>query len=213
MNKHNMVVHSMKRRCMTMRSITIEKHEQAQLNMRASVQGTCLAADNAVRSMKRERVLRISAAVLLPVWFACTQPEPRTTAPPIDTAAITADIEARVRDFHRADTARDAEAMIALLWPDFTIRVDGNLQDYAQVAAGSREFMGSLALFHTDWSDLRVVPLSPDLAIASFQFRDSIMTSAGDLIRARGPTTFVWERRNGEWRVRFADADHYPIDR
>jgi hypothetical protein len=48
------------------------------------------------------------------------------------------------------------------------------------------------------------------LAISSFLFRDSVLTSAGELIRSHGSTTFIWERRKGEWRVRFGDADHYP---
>ena len=35
--------------------------------------------------------------------------------------------------------------------------------------------------------------------------------ATGELIRSRGSTTFPWERRNEAWRVRFGDADHYPI--
>ncbi len=26
---------------------------------------------------------------------------------------------------------------------------------------------------------------------------------------SQGPTTFLWVRRNGEWRLRFGEADHY----
>jgi hypothetical protein len=91
--------------------------------------------------------------------------------------------------------------------------VDGVRQEYDAVAAASRDFMGTLRLFHTEWTDLHIAPLGPAAAVASFQFRDSLVTRTGDLIRSRGPTTFVWERRNGEWRIRFADSDHYPIDR
>jgi len=89
---------------------------------------------------------------------------------------------------------------------------DGARLGHAQAVAGSREFMSGLVLFHTEWTDLQVTPLGPETAIASFVFRDSIVTRAGALIRARGPTTLVWQRRGGEWRVLFADADHYPID-
>jgi ketosteroid isomerase-like protein len=128
-----------------------------------------------------------------------------------DSPDVAAEIETAVWAFHAADTAMDAEAVIDLLWPEFTMLVDGSRTTYDEVATGSREFMANLRFFQAEWTDLQVVPLGPDVAIASFQFRDSIMTSAGELIRARGPTTFVWERRNGEWRLRFADADHYPI--
>jgi len=114
--------------------------------------------------------------------------------------------------FHAADTARDAEAVIRLLWPEFTMLVDGARLDHGQVVRGSREFLASLELFHTDWSDLRITLLGTGAAVASFKFRDSIVTRTGEVIRSRGPTTFVWQRRGGDWRLLFADADHYPID-
>ncbi len=129
-----------------------------------------------------------------------------------DEQQVVAEIEAAVWAFHAADTARDAEGVLALLWPDYTMLADGSRMTYEDVAAGSRAFMASLDLFHTEWTDLQIVPLGPGVALSSFQFRDSILTSTGEMIRSRGPTTFVWERRDGEWRVLFADADHYPID-
>jgi ketosteroid isomerase-like protein len=158
-------------------------------------------------------LLRLTGVAAILVGNACGAPPERAEGPlRPDTSRIVREIEAAVWAFHAADTARDAEAVIRLLWPDFTILVDGARQDYRQVASGSRAFMSSLELFHTSWTDLQIIPLGVDAAIASFQFRDSIITHAGDLIRSRGPTTFLWERRTGEWRLRFADADHYPID-
>jgi len=128
-----------------------------------------------------------------------------------DLSYVTSEVEAAVWAFHAADTARNAEAVIMLLWPEFEMLVDGNRVSYDDAAAGSREFMPSLEIFATDWSDLRITPLGPDHAVASFRFRDSIVTKTGNLIQAQGPTTFVWERRHGEWRILFADADHYPL--
>lgn len=130
----------------------------------------------------------------------------------VDLSGITGEIEQAVWAFHAADTTMDAEAVIGLLWPDYTMLADGNRIGYDDVVAGSQEFMGSLRLFHTDWTDVQITPLSLDVAVASFTFRDSIITTAGELIRARGPTTFVWQRRDDEWRLIFADADHYPIE-
>jgi len=129
-----------------------------------------------------------------------------------DSERVRAEVESAVWAFHSTNMARDAEAVIGMLWPDFTMLVDGNRLGYAEVAAGSRAFMASLEHFHTTWTGLNVIPLGPDVAVASFMFRDSIVTTAGAVIRSRGPTTFVWERREGEWRLRFADADHYPVD-
>ncbi|MGW8281964.1 MAG: YybH family protein [Gemmatimonadota bacterium] len=129
-----------------------------------------------------------------------------------DMAQVVSDVEAGVWALHAADTAKDAEAVIDLLWPDYEMLVDGKRIGYAQIVEGSREFMANLTRFHTEWTDLRIVPLGRDVAISSFLFRDSIVTKQGEMIRAGGPTTFVWQRRDGEWRILFGDADHYPVD-
>lgn len=152
----------------------------------------------------------LSWIIAFGAFQACGVPEPATDHPG-DLARVTAEVEAAVWAFHAADTARDAERVINLLWPDYEMLVDGQRLDHAQVAAGSRSFMPSLSLFHTVWTDLRIIPLSPDAAISSFHFRDSIVTRSGEVIESQGPTTFVWVRRGGEWRVRFGDADHYPV--
>ena len=145
---------------------------------------------------------------------ACSNPPNRSSVESltVDTSTIAAEVEAAVWAFHAADTARDAEAVIGLLWPEYYMFVDGARLGYEEAAQGARGFMPTLELFHTDWTDLRITPLGPNSAVASFQFRDSIITLAGELMQSRGPTTFVWQRRDGEWRLLFGDADHYPID-
>ena len=151
--------------------------------------------------------LTAAAAVALGVTACRGDAEPS----PFDSSAVAAEVEAAVWAFHAADTARDAEAVLRLLWPEYDMLVDGQRVDYEQIASSSREFMASLELFHTVWSDLRVIPVGPDAAISSFLFRDSVLTRSGELTRAEGPTTLLWERRDDEWRLRFGDADHYPI--
>jgi ketosteroid isomerase-like protein len=128
-----------------------------------------------------------------------------------DPESVRTAVEAATWAFHAADTARDAEAVIDLLWPDFTMLADGARVEHAEVVAGSREFMAGLELFDTEWTDVRVLALAPDVAVSSFLFRDSIVTATGELIRSRGPTTLVWVRREGTWRVLLGDADHYPL--
>ena len=138
---------------------------------------------------------------------ACGAPDPEN----IDLASVRDEIEALVWTFHAADTAMDAEAVIALLWPDYEMLVDGQRLSFDAVSEGSREYMASLESFNTIWTDLEIIPLSPDFAVSSFAFRDSIVTAAGDVIQSQGPTTLIWARRNAEWRIRFGDADQYPI--
>ncbi len=57
-----------------------------------------------------------------------------------------------------------------------------------------------------------IAALSPDAGVASFTFRDRVTDSTGTTVRLRGATTLVWERRDGRWRITYADADHYPDD-
>ena len=130
----------------------------------------------------------------------------------LDTTIIIEEVNSAVTAFYSADTAKNAEGVIQLLWPDFTMLADGNRTTYDEVVIGSREFMDALELFHTEWDDLEILPLSEHIAVASFLFRDSIITKSGTLIQAKGPTTFIWQKRDKEWRLIFADADHYPVN-
>lgn len=129
-----------------------------------------------------------------------------------DRLAVEREVGAAVRAFHAADTARDAEAIVDMLWPEYGMLVDGERLTYGEVVEGSRSFMAEVETFRTHWSDLRVIALAPDAAVASFLFRDSIVMRSGEVVRSRGPTTLLWERRDGVWGMRFGDADHYPID-
>lgn len=130
---------------------------------------------------------------------------------PDDSLHIVTEVEAAVWAFHAADTSKNAAAVIGLLWPEYTMLVDGNRITYQDVATGSPAFMADLALFHTEWSNLNIVPLGPNNAVASFIFSDSIITQNGELTQSTGPNTFVWQKRNGVWKVIYGDADHYPL--
>jgi len=160
------------------------------------------------------RVIVVGVIALGAIALAVGCSNPREHEP--DPAALdraAREVEERVWEFHAADTSRNAEAVIDLMWPEFSMLADGTRMTYDDASSGSRSFMASLDVFHTVWTDLEVTPLGLDTAVSSFQFRDSIVTKAGEVIQNRGPTTLVWERRNDEWRVIFADADHYPISR
>ena len=164
--------------------------------------------------MHRRNVRRLGTWVsVLLVMSACERDsEGRRTLTAADSSRIVAEVEAAVWAFHAADTARHAEGVIGLLWPEFSMLVDGTRMGYDDIASGSRAFMASLEAFHTEWSDLEIVPLGPDVAVSSFLFRDSLVTREGEVIRSWGPTTLTWQRRGGVWRARSGDADHYPIE-
>ncbi|MEM8567631.1 MAG: hypothetical protein AAGF85_14315 [Bacteroidota bacterium] len=128
---------------------------------------------------------------------------------PFDKTKIIEEVTSAVWAFHAADTARNAQQVIDLLWPESNMMVDGNRIPYSDLAAGSRKFMSSIVLFHTDWKDLKVVPVSSTAAVASFIFNDSIIHKSGEVTISHGPNTFVWQKRADEWKVLFGDADHY----
>jgi len=129
-----------------------------------------------------------------------------------DKAKIIEEVESAVWAFHKADTSMNAEQIISLIWPECELLIDGNRITYSDMSAGSRSFMSSLDLFHSDWNDLRILPVSNNEAISSFIFRDSIISKDGTLTQSQGPNTFVWQKRSEEWRIIYVDADHYPVE-
>ena len=88
---------------------------------------------------------------------------------------------------------------------------DGVRANYGEVVTGIHE-ISTFRHFEPGWDNLEVHALGPDAAMVSFTFRDSIVTGSGDVLLAGGATTLVWERRDGQWRVVYADADHYPVE-
>lgn len=132
-------------------------------------------------------------------------------APSYDNVQIKNEVEDALWAFHEADTSRNAQGVIDLLWPEYSMLADGRRILYADVVAGSPQFMAGLSLFYTEWSDVQTLVLGPDVAVTSFVFRDSLVAKTGEITKNRGPNTFVWQKRAGEWRVLYGDADHYPI--
>ncbi|WP_299533049.1 nuclear transport factor 2 family protein [Ulvibacterium sp.] len=128
------------------------------------------------------------------------------------TTELIREVKGQVNAFQKADTTLSSEGVLDLLWPEFTMLADGNRITYKKVKESSRDFMLSLESFNTEWDSLRIIPLGNDYAISSFFFTDSIVAKDGTITQSKGPNTFVWERREGKWKVLYADADHYPIE-
>lgn len=126
-------------------------------------------------------------------------------------ARVEAAVDSATRAFEAAERARDAEAVVGHFAPDFSIFNDGARVDYQEAAAGARDWFPTLRHFEPGWADLRVRALSPTLAISSFTFNDSIVDADGNITKATGPTSLVWELRGEEWLIIYADADHYTV--
>jgi len=156
---------------------------------------------------------RILYYLIVSGWMILTSScQPSNSQTTFDSEIVKQEVEAQIWAFHTADTSMNAEAMIDLLWPEYTMLADGKRISYDDVSQGSAQFMSNLTLFHTEWTDLEIIPVSADAALSSFIFKDSIINKSGELTRQQGPNTFLWQRRNGEWKLLYGDADHYPLD-
>jgi hypothetical protein len=123
---------------------------------------------------------------------------------------VAADVDSATRAFEAAQRARDPDRTAAFLAPEFYMYNDGVRADYESVAAGIRQSLPQFRHVEPGFKDVETIVLSPDAAVTSLTFHDSIITASGDLLQLRGPTTLVWQRRGPDWRIVYADADHYP---
>ncbi|MEM1322446.1 MAG: nuclear transport factor 2 family protein [Bacteroidota bacterium] len=152
------------------------------------------------------KLIIIACIALLSLITSCQK---RVDNPKNDVAELIKQVEQRVHEFHKADTSLNAEGVVDLLWPEFTMLVDGNRIAYQDVKTGTKAYMASLNTFHTEWKDLKIIPVGNRCAISSFIFSDSIVSKDGTVTKSNGPNTFVWEKRDDEWKVIYGDADHY----
>jgi ketosteroid isomerase-like protein len=127
-------------------------------------------------------------------------------------ARIERSVRSAVDAFAAAQRERDADAIVGHLAPDFYMYADGTRVDYETVVGQIRSTMPSLQRLETTWSDVEVTVLARDAALVSFVFQDDVTDADGVRARVRGPTSFVWRLREGEWRLVYADADHYPVE-
>lgn len=139
-------------------------------------------------------------AMVLVVAGCAPQSSPPLELDAAESQRVRAAVDSAVESFRQADVALDADRVLAHLWPEFTMLVDGSWTTFEEVASGTHAFMAGLELFDTEWTNLSVVPLSPRTAFSAFQFRDSILSNSGALTQARGPTTLIWQERGGTSR-------------
>lgn len=160
--------------------------------------------------MNRRRI-GLTAALFL-TFTACKEESPLPPLTDAERETIAASVDSATRAFEAAERARDPEAVIAHLAPEFYMYGDGVRMEYADVVEGIRSTIGTLRHFEPGWEDLEVIVLGRNGAVATFTFHDSIVEGSGEILQARGPTTLVWERRGDRWWITYADADHYPVD-
>jgi len=150
-------------------------------------------------------VITVSSLVL----NGCKQVKKQITT--VADKNLSQEIENMIWKFHAADTSMNADKVIDLMWPESTLLIDGKTMNYLEMKKGVTKFMPTLTLFHTEWTDLKIVVEHDSSAISSFNFRDSIITKEGKLSQSKGPNTFVWQKRKDIWKVIHVEAIHNPI--
>ncbi len=146
----------------------------------------------------------------LSLLIACTySPAPDPAMP----ARVEAAVRPRLASFLAAERARDADAVLEHLHYEFYMYQDGTRVDYTTVSRQIRDFLPALREFETEFENIEVLALSKNAALTTMTFRDRVTAADGSVKASRGPTTMLWQRVHGVWKLTFADADHYPLDR
>lgn len=91
--------------------------------------------------------------------------------------------------------------------PAFFMASEGRLMfsDSASASSGIQELSRTIRHIELKWGDdLRVDPLTPDLAMLAASWREIIENQAGDRVEEKGFFTGVAEQQAGRWRFRDA---------
>ena len=143
--------------------------------------------------------------------LAACRPGPDSPLTDAERRAIAASVDSVTWALEEAERSRDPERTIAYLAPDFYMYADGVRTPYDSVTASMRRTLGTMQHFEPGFAEVEVRVLGRNAALVSLTFRDSIITASGQTLQFRGPTTLIWERLQGAWRIVYTDADHYPV--
>lgn len=124
---------------------------------------------------------------------------------------ITQAIEQAMRSFEAAERALDAERLIGhfAAVPDFYLYNDGDRLTYEVVSAGVRGTFPTLRSIEGGFSDVHVMVLAADAALATARFQETVTDSTGTATRLHGAASWLWRQVNGEWRIVYGHVDHY----
>lgn len=164
--------------------------------------------------MTRNTLTTVLRTVLLwglVVAFAACREGAEAPLSDAERRSMAARVDSLTGAFEAAQRSRDPERTVGFLAPDFYMYVDGVRSGYDSVAARIRRTLGAMQHVEPGFENVEVRVLGRDAALVSLVFRDSVITASGQTQQSRGPTTLIWERRQDQWRIVYADADHYPV--
>lgn len=126
--------------------------------------------------------------------------------------AIAVQVRAAMRTFEAAERDVDAERLIAHFAPvpDFHVYNDGCRLDYQTLTTNIRAGFPTLRGIEGGFEEIHIFVLAPDAALATASFREKATTITNASTRVRGAASWLWCRMDGEWRIVYGHADHYP---
>ena len=81
---------------------------------------------------------------------------------------------------------------------------------YQAMVAMVQQTFPTLRSIEGGFNDLHVSILSPEYALASAAFRETVTDGSGTATRSRGAASWLWRRMDGQWRIVYGHVDHYP---
>jgi ketosteroid isomerase-like protein len=121
-------------------------------------------------------------------------------------------VESRMRSFEAAERALDTDRLIAhfALVPEFLVYNDGQRLNHAAITANLQSGFPTLRSIEGGFENIHVFVLAPDAALAAAEFSEVITDRTGTVTRVRGAASWLWRVINGEWKIVYGHADHYP---
>jgi len=94
--------------------------------------------------------------------------------------------------------------------PDFRMYLDGNAVNREELVALVTALCSSVKELDATWGPIEVTPLGEDAALAAGRFQRTLVDESGESTDDWGSATWVWIRRDGNWRAIHAHGVHYP---
>jgi ketosteroid isomerase-like protein len=128
----------------------------------------------------------------------------------MDTVGIRVSVEAAMNSYLEAILALDVDRAVSHYLNDTAMHVwsDGVRYDYSGWVAAARANLAALRSLEGAWGDMTVVPLSPEAAVASASFQETMTDQSGGVHQIRGAVSWVWVLRGGRWKIIHGHAVH-----
>ena len=124
-------------------------------------------------------------------------------------------VQQRVRSFEAAERALDAETLVSHFSaePEFYMYNDGQRLTYEVMSSAVRGAFPTLRAIEGGFENIDIMVLSPDTALATATFQETVTDRDGDKVIQHGAATWLWRHVEGEWRIAYGHVDHYPGER